>query len=895
LGVLRTEFEKARAGGCRVALVGGEPGIGKTRLVTEFCRGEHEAGATVLFGRCAAETLVPYEPLVEALTFYVKEARIDGLRLALGSRGGELQRILPALHDRIPDVPQPVPGDPGGERARLFAAVGELLGNAASSAPVLLVLDDLHWADQATLRLLNDLVGSARSTPLMIVGTYRDVEVGRSDPLADTLVELRRAEETTQLSLVGLARDEVQRVVVDLAGEDAPRQLIRGLERETEGNPLFLNSLLRHLIETGNLRRPDGHWRTELRVSELGIPPDIDDVIERRIARLSDGAHGLLQLASVVGREFDLGLLDAIGMPTNDPALRLLEEAIALRLIAEVPGVVDRFVFTHALVHEAFYRQLTRTRRVRLHRQIALALEAEYEATHGARLPEIAHHFLRAAPGGELDKAVEYASRAAERAVEQLAYEEAAAHYRNALGVLEAQGELESARCRELMLALADAQRLAGDSPAAREAFLRVAEGARRHGDATQLARAARGATSWSHAYTLRAQADNEGAALIDEALASLGAADDPLKAILLAQLAFARYFVPTVANESGGGATVPARKALAIARRVEDREALAAALHAQMYAVAGLDPRAALEVASEMLSLAQYAGDWEGVLWARSWRVQHHLMLADAREVDKEMAAFARLADELQVPIYQWFYARWRSTRAFLDAHFDEAERLSFAAYEIGAGTQQVEAAALHLGGQLATIGHYQGRTADFAEPLKAAIDQYPAIPAWRCGLAHIYAILGRMSEARELFEICALDEFATITRNWDWLIAMKDLSRTCAYLADRPRAEILYGLLGPYADLVACSGWATVCAGPVADDLGVLATALGRWGSAEQHFELALERGRALEAPAFVARTQLEYGRMLMQAGQPVRAHNLLSAAHAFGQRVAIPWLIE
>ena len=317
--------------------------------------------------------------------------------------------------------------------------------------------------------------------------------------------------------------------------------MARDLHDRTDGNPFFVEEVLRHLQETGALGTDAGLGTTAVALAQHAIPTGVKDVIGQRLAQLGPEAVKVLTLGSVIGREFDLGLLEAIGVSMEDHVLEVLEQAVRAGLIAEVPETVGRFAYGHALIRETLYDDLTRTRRVRLHREIALALQRQCGDDPGPRLGELAYHFLQAAPAGDVDTAMAYATSAAERAISLAAYEEAAVSYAAAVGVLEEQGEDDSARYVELLLGLGDSQRLVGDPDAARQTFGRAAEVARAHGWPRLLAEAARGYTAWTHAYALRAQPDESGAGLIEAALGALGEEDGSLRATLLAQLAFAR------------------------------------------------------------------------------------------------------------------------------------------------------------------------------------------------------------------------------------------------------------------------------------------------------------------------------------------------------------------
>ncbi len=327
--VLVRSWKEAVAGERRVVLLGGEAGIGKTRLSAEIARAVHEDGALVLYGRCDEELGVPYQPFVEALHAYVGAGPADDLAVAVGTLGGELARLLPSLRDRLPDLPAPLETEPTTARYRLLEAVRDVISGMSAFYPVLLVLDDLHWATGPTLVLLRHLLGVGASTRLLVVGTYRDTELVPGDLLSGTLAELWRESGVQRVSLSGLNQDDVVRLVEGAAGHQLDPDDVAFasvVHAETEGNPFFVAEILRHLAETGDLVQHAGRWKTARPLNELGIPQSVREVIGQRLARLRQPTKELLALAAIIGREFDVTVCTAEsakhwrGDPTPMPA-----------------------------------------------------------------------------------------------------------------------------------------------------------------------------------------------------------------------------------------------------------------------------------------------------------------------------------------------------------------------------------------------------------------------------------------------------------------------------------------------------------------------------------------------------------------------------------------------
>jgi DNA-binding winged helix-turn-helix (wHTH) protein/tetratricopeptide (TPR) repeat protein len=432
-------WQCAKGGHHQLLLVAGEPGIGKTRLSLEFARSRGAEGSTVLVGYSDEENLVPYQPFIESLAWYVRHCPEADLRAQLAAIGGgaELRPFLPELRTRIPDLPTPTTVDPEGQRYRLFETVGAWLAVASRARPVLLLLDDLHWADKPTLLLLRHLVRSARTASFAIVATYRESELGRTHPLAEMLVALRRETRVTRLVLRGLDIAKVGALVDSIVGPDAPSLLPHVVMDSTDGNPFFATEMLRHLKETGAIARVGGSMGQTTKVADLGLSEGIKEVIGRRLSRLSDACNRGLSVASIIGREFPATLLGAVADLPESELLDSLEEAIRAQLVRESQEVSGRFEFMHVLIRETLYSELSSLRRVRLHRRVADAIERLAQNMPNPPLTELAYHFSQAASAGAVDKAIDYATRAGSRAAEGLAHEEAVRLFDMALQSLE--------------------------------------------------------------------------------------------------------------------------------------------------------------------------------------------------------------------------------------------------------------------------------------------------------------------------------------------------------------------------------------------------------------------------------------------------------------------------
>ena len=450
LAEMHDVWRRAKSGLHQLLLIAGEPGIGKTRLSLEFARRASAEGSTILIGYNDEENLVPYQPFVECLSWYIRHCPLPELRDQLVPIGGgaELGPLVPELRARIPDLPPVPPVDPEGQRYRLFEAVATMLAAASRSRPMLLILDDLHWADRPTLLLLRHVMRSARAGAFVIIATYRESELGRTHPLAEMLTTLRRERGITRIVLRGLDIAHVRGLVDSLIGPDAPAPLPQMIFDYTGGNPFFVTEMLHHLGETKAIARVGELLAGTPDVSALGLSEGIKEVIGRRLSRLSDNCNRMLSLASIVGREFDATLLEAVLDFPDGALVDALEEATRAQLIRESRVVSGRFEFTHALIRETLYRELSSPRRVKLHRRVADAIERFAALSPTSPLAELAYHFSQAASADVADKAIEYATRAGDRAADGLAHEEAARLFDMALHSLEFKAGADTDRLR---------------------------------------------------------------------------------------------------------------------------------------------------------------------------------------------------------------------------------------------------------------------------------------------------------------------------------------------------------------------------------------------------------------------------------------------------------------
>lgn len=569
VATLQAGWDVARAGGCRVVLVAGEPGIGKTRVAAEVSAAAHGDGATVLYGRCDEDTLVPHQPFVEALTQLLAGVGSERLAALLGDTAPDLARLLPDLPRRLELDAAPA-GDAEMSRYLMFEAVSGLLRETTLRAPAMIVLDDLHWADAPTLRLLRHLVTQAQPERLLVVGTYRDTDLDRTHPLAAVLADLRKETTVDRVLLGGLSEPEIASLlekVSDQSADEQSKALAAALHQETEGNPFFVREVLRHLVETGALYQRDGRWTSDVPATTVGIPEGVRDVIGRRLSRLDDQTNEALAAAAVLGRDFALDDLVAVTGVAPDALVAMLDGAVAAAVVTEVAGAVDRWAFTHALVRQTLTEELTTSRRVRLHRDIARAIAARPDAAD--RVSELALHYGEAAAAGCLQEAVDYALLAGEQAFERLAFEQAAAHFRTGLDLVDLDPDPDEGDRAHLLLYLGRALHHCGEPQVAAVRLRDATIAARKAGDAQTFARAAIERTTWGAALGAEWTEDDD---LLDEA-AGLVSDDPALRARVLAEHVRWRSLWPTETLRA------MSEEAVTLARASRDPAALALAL----------------------------------------------------------------------------------------------------------------------------------------------------------------------------------------------------------------------------------------------------------------------------------------------------------------------------
>lgn len=857
-------YAQAAGGSRRFVTLSGEPGIGKTRLAAEFALRAHEQGAIVLYGRCDEEALLAQQPFAEALRHYVdaylSQSVADRLRLS-----GELRWVVPEIADRIAELPEPLAGDPDGARTRMFEAVCSLLFQAAQDAPLVLVLDDLHWGDRSTLLLLKHLVRQPRPARLMVLGTYRETDLDVDHPLAGLLLDLGRARVLERLSLARMDASAVAELVADHAGDNASPELREVVYEGTDGNAFFVLEVLRHLAELGAIGSDATEPQAAIAAARLALPEGVKELIGQRVARLGSDTQRLLSTASVLGRAFELDVLKGLTEVSEDDLIDRLEAAARAHLIEEVTGCVGRYTFSHALIRNTLYRGLSATRRARLHIRAGIALEQARAPTLERQLAELAHHFGHGAPHDHLEKALDYGARAGRQAVTLLAYEQAAGHFRQTAELIDAAAPraLQLRRC-DLAIAQGNAERHAGDS-AFRETLLNAARLAQELDDPERLARAAlannRGFASSAEGV------DRDRVAVLRAALESYDRADSPTRAALLSLLA-----LELVADEDWVTRGALSDDALAMARRIGEPRTLALVLvqrcMVQWRAEVVSELRDDLHEASELAERLQ-----DPLLAGHVAKecADAAMELGDLAEADRRLRQLTAIADQLRQPFMRWWEVVARAKRCLISGPAEEAERCAFEALELAQSAGQPDAMSWFLS-QLFVVRFLQGslnaddpHLPDLFNVPGSSLPIGPELTPGRstpllisAAMSVVLSEVGRLDDARRHLDLLMSSDLDELRHDYAALAIPSYASVACAHLEDVACARRLHALLEPYdVRLVNTgSGWF----GTVNHHLAVLAATLGRSDEADARFCAAEQTYVSLNATPWLRRLRMD-----------------------------------
>jgi class 3 adenylate cyclase/tetratricopeptide (TPR) repeat protein len=882
------------AGAARTLFIVGEAGVGKTRLAGAVAVDAVDRGFAVLYGRCVEGLAAPYQPVVEALGPWLEDCPDAALTRVLGPGGAELVNLWPELAPRLEPPSTPSAADPEAQRWRLFEAVVGLVRSIAAERPLILVVDDLQWAEPSTLLLLTHMVRRAVGSTA-VVATVRTAESVR-DP-AGLLGDLGTGCSIDILDLDGLGREDVAELVSMHAGARPPNDLSQQLHRQTDGNPFFLAALLAHLDEVAFVRRDEGTWLTAAELDAVGVPEGVRGVIGRRLSLLSAGSRRALDVAAVAGLAFTERIVRGVLGSGLDDTVDALDEAIAAGLLRE--EVAGRFAFAHALVRQTVLDNLSRTRVARLHWRIAEELERDV-ADRTTRVGEIAYHYTSGGDVGDAATVVRAALAAGDDALRGVAFEEAARHFRAALAVLDRMAPDPDLRYR-VLISLGHTLNALREPDEAQRLWLQAGQIAMEARDPARLF-----AAFLSNNYVWRIGDETELVRLLDGVLDLLGPTDSPLRASALGWKAAPSQWSNPL-RPTHGDACI-ADDAVAMARRTGDPAALTSTLLARVSLEAqGSDAQAMLRDAEELNALRPAAaldathGDIAAVFRYAPWRVgpaseltltRALLRLGRRAEAEQHLASAQTEAENSALPMDMSAALMLRAALATASGRFAEAKRMATeGAQRAGRHGTVVE---LGYAAQILASRMEEGRLDEVIASLRELDRTELDLPAWRAMLAGALADAGHHAEASaELGRLTdnGLPAYATP-------LAVRHLPEVCRQLGESVRAAALLAHVESWTAQILVVTEGTSIEGGSDRSIGHLLATLGRLDEADVSYTAAARLERSAGFPPLVARTEYWHARALLERNarhDRERARALLDEVADITARLGMSLLLE
>jgi hypothetical protein len=871
--MLRGMLDNARSSRGGLILLSGEPGIGKTRLIEHFAEQVSPRTAKVLWGRCHADPDVPaYWPWKQVISRYADGRDDAGLRVDLGDAARDIVPLVPKLAARFPEFSRLSSHEPPETRQRLFEGVVEFVKNAARSSALVIALDDLQWADNASLTLLDLLAMECRQTAILLIAACRFLDFPKQSHAS--MASLAR--HGSPIALSGLSLTEIGKVIRAISGRIAPDRLVRAFHETTQGNPLFVEQLTRFVTTH---RAWDIHDP-----KSLGLPQEMVLAIRNQLAPFSARTRETLATAAVVGRTAPIDVLARATSSTIEELLASMTEAMAARVLEETPGSPREYSFTHILIREVLYDDLPPLEKAEIHARVARAILELHGHDLQDRVFSVAHHFYQATRVSNPELAVGYCARAGEVAASQFAYEEAVSQFRRALIASELTAHDPLERCR-LLLQLGDAQRCAGDVEQSRATFLEAIALARGASSDELLARGALGYAGFWHASL--GIVDERNLELLNEAAERLKGSHPALRARILARVVHEAWWARTREHSQE-----LLDEALTLSEQSGDPGALAHVLHIRHLALWNhhdLDER--LRTALTIVNLRGRISQ-ELVLEGYSWLIADELERGNAVECEAARLAHERLAQEIRQPNHIELAHIRRAARHVFQGSFAEARAICEQRSVTPAGE------ALMLQWSFVQFAICRERdTLHEIEPmvraLAAAASSWPTMRYWA---AYVAAAAG-CEDARIQFEGIAADRFTNVPTDLTHLIALCASAEACALVGSVEHARILYERLLPFAGRQIQFGNAITYHDSVTHALAQLATQLEEWDTANEHFSEALRQAQALGAAPRTAHIEFRWAAMLFQRAHPAsitRARALLDKAGRSARHLDLGGLI-
>lgn len=876
LRALLSALSSAGRGSARISFLAGPAGIGKTRLVTELSHHAAELGFGTLWSACCdgdgAPAFWPWLQLIRALLSSAQTPSESAAQLL--SRPA-LAWLTPELARREPSRSAVDLGQLDA-RFRLFEEICRFLDKRSRERPLLLVLEDLHWADEASLLLLEFVMQTLPRTRMHVVGTFRE------SPRLSRLRGIAARQQTTEtLYLKGLARDSVAHVFAVASGREPSLRFVDAVITATSGNPLFVSELVK-LVGSGEL--------DVTTATDVPVPGRVRDLIRWQVHRLSQCGQRLLEAASVLGHEFDLPTLSRVLGHSQQELLEPLAEAQAAGLVLGDGQAPPRLRFMHDLVRESVYRDLPDPERVRLHRLAGEALEAQVHSGTDSRYSEIANHYCQAAADGAAPKAVAFGRIAGDEANRRTAFEDAVLQYGRALSALAFVSNPPRELACELLLSQAEAAWGTQEpTEQVQQRFVTAANAARSAGCAALLARAALGRSGYRDAlgdYRDISIVDDVDIALLTEACTALGPEATDLRALLLSRLALA-------VRSSRGHAAADALscEALETAERLGNPATLGEVLRSRHEVLWGPDyPEQRLRIASRIVEIAQTLSSRPLEVDATFFLARDHFELSDFHAAREASQRAVLLAKTMRHPGALYRTGMQKVSTLTMQGLFDEAERSAWEFFHRDATRHIAALCTLHL--QLAAIYRLRGEHQKALDLYAESARHYP-VNRWRdCATVHDLALVGDRNGALRNLEALAEGSFRSIPADHSRVGCLVTLADACWELGDNRCVAQLYDLLLPHRGRMATPFFA-LCQGVSDRALGTLAALALDWQAAEEHLTNALSIAELHGSPPLLALTLDRYGSVLLRRGAPQdqkRARTLLTRAAEIATRIGM-----
>lgn len=869
LNAIVEALDGAVEGAGAVILVAGEPGIGKTRLAKEASRLAEERAFKVFWGRAWEAGGAPaLWPWIEIVRSYASSVDEQSLRADIGGHASLLASLVPDMAALL-GVPGNTAVEAEAEKFLMFDAVSHLLRSAAAVAPLMLIVDDLHAADQSSLLLLQFLVSRIDDHPIVIVGAFRDTAqdlTGRERQMISDI-----AVQATLLQVHGLRTEETKEFVGAAVGRQVQEEVVLAIHEKTAGNPLFLDEVLRTLLGISD--------SDQITAVGIRIPKHLRDQIRRRLEAFDDDLLSVLGAASVIGRDFDVVTLSRItGKPEMD-LQQLLE-------VAEKSGVIGsqqigRHSFSHVLFQETLYDHLPNSARTRLHLDAALALEGMGDVSQVA--PSVASHYQKIAGAGYAAEASLWLKHAGDAAIKARAFDEAVVHFQEALHIQEAVSPATEDRI-ELLLSLGKAMRLAGDDRA--PATLRqAAELARESGQALLFARAI---LEFTPSLGSINPADRDMPDLVETALEMLGDHDLELRARLLCRFAVLSLRIPDLAELRASRVA----EAKHLAQKLESPTLHAVVATSELLINEDLPHPRMVGEAQETLEIAIAGGNVELTLEARALLISRRLLLGQRQVALEELQIYARLAEEVRSPFHLWSSRVVRACQQLLEGNLEAAIALSDEALQRGTSAPLYDPVVAWgaLRGSIWLVLRDPEWFQQMVPFMESAVQMYPTQPIPRLGFAHYYAYQGQQADGREWLESIGPAPVESLPRDIRWLGTMSMLGELAMLLNEPELGRTVHAELAPYGDYLAFQGRGASLWGIPRLSMATAAAAAGLADEAEQHFEAAIRSTATTSIKPYQGHTHFYYGWFLMQSGEVPKAKTHLTRAKAIFERLGM-----